>query len=155
MHVSFDEIRSVINLHLGDNRYQIDESQLSVIDSHNYSRILSRFITLDKIRENGKFVLEDESENRLQFDTPLQVVNHLQEDGRKGSYIQRYKGLGEMNPEQLWETTMDPEERSMLQVSIEDAIAADEIFTILMGDQVDIRRNFIETNALKVKNLDF
>jgi DNA gyrase subunit B len=99
------------------------------------------------------FALEGGAEERV-FQDLFEVLVHLLGEGRKGLYIQRYKGLGEMNPTQLWETTMDPEKRTLLQVRVDDKVEADNIFTILMGDQVDPRRQFIEENALNVRNLD-
>jgi len=82
------------------------------------------------------------------------LIDHILSVGKKGITVQRYKGLGEMNPEQLWGTTMNPEKRSLLQVTVDDAVLADEIFTTLMGDEVEPRRDFIYKNALDVSNLD-
>jgi DNA gyrase subunit B len=88
------------------------------------------------------------------FSNSADLVKEILESGKKGLSIQRYKGLGEMNPGQLWDTTMDPETRSLLQVTLEDVTGVDEIFTILMGDEVEPRRNFIQKHALEVRNLD-
>ena len=93
-------------------------------------------------------------DNKTRVVGPLGLVAAVMENGRKGVSIQRYKGLGEMNPEQLWETTLAPDVRSLLQVKIEHQTAAEKVFSTLMGDVVDPRREFIQSNALKVVNLD-
>ncbi len=96
----------------------------------------------------------EEGDNKTPLKSLTKILTYVMEGGKKGQYIQRYKGLGEMNPGQLWETTMNPETRVLLQVRIEDAVEADEIFSTLMGDEVEPRRKFIEEHALTVKNLD-
>jgi DNA gyrase subunit B len=99
-------------------------------------------------------ITEDKKDTSSLFTDKKSLLTYLLGDGKKGMVVQRYKGLGEMNPEQLWSTTMDPERRNLLQVKIEDAVESDEIFTILMGDEVEPRREFIQTNALEVTVLD-
>ena len=97
-------------------------------------------------------VVKNRKETYVYSDEELEKL--LDEIGREGIEIQRYKGLGEMNPEQLWDTTMNPETRTILRVDLEDAISADEIFTLLMGDKVEPRREFIQNNAKQAMNLD-
>ncbi len=121
-------------------------------ESAEYQRIAELGQTLTGLIGEGAYVARDAQ--RHEIGSFKEAMTWLFEQAKKGQSIQRYKGLGEMNPEQLWDTTINPEARRILQVRVEDAVAADDIFTTLMGDQVEPRREFIEKNALTVMNLD-
>jgi DNA gyrase subunit B len=121
-------------------------------ESAEYQRIADLARTLAGLIGEGAFVTR--ASDTHEVGSFKEAMKWLLDQAKKGQSIQRYKGLGEMNPEQLWETTINPETRRLMQVKIEDAVTADDIFTTLMGDQVEPRREFIEKNALSVTNLD-
>ncbi len=136
-------------------RYGISSGRLlnrDFFESGEYQAFKTLIQQLQELIGEGAYV--QRGERRKNVATFREVMDWLMDEARRGQHIQRYKGLGEMNPEQLWETTLDVNSRRLLQVQIEDVIGADEIFTTLMGDQVEPRREFIESNALNASNLD-
>ncbi len=139
---------------LGNVRSRIDKPVLEVLSSHEYHLLLQAYRQVSELCKNEKAFISKDGEEEATVEDRQDLLNFFLSRARKGIYVQRYKGLGEMNPDQLWETTMDPEKRILLQVKVDDAVEANEIFTVLMGDHVEPRREFIENNALNVANLD-
>ena len=135
--------RVTVYVHNLPHSYLLDAG---LLNSAEYARLLKNSKSWFKLLEEGAYL--QKGERRIQVNSFHQVWQHILQDSRRGMMIQRYKGLGEMNADQLWETTMDPENRHMLQVTIDDAIEADRMFSCLMGDDVEPRRAFIEENAL-------
>jgi DNA gyrase subunit B len=125
---------------------------LDLLSSAEFKKIKPIYASLVRLHASEIFV--QENGKKIRMESKDRLLDYLMESVKKGLVIQRYKGLGEMNPDQLWETTMNPEKRKLLQVKIDDFYEANDIFTILMGDQVEPRRKFIEENALNVQNLD-
>ncbi|AAR33338.1 DNA topoisomerase (ATP-hydrolyzing) subunit B [Geobacter sulfurreducens] len=147
-----DDGRVIVRL--GNLRIALDQHTLDLIGSYEYGLLVESYRKVRDIFGDGRAVVSSEGKELFATTIGLDLLSFFMDSAKKGLSIQRYKGLGEMNPEQLWETTMEPVNRTLLQVKIEDAIEADTIFTILMGDQVEPRRDFIEQNALNVSNLD-
>ncbi len=136
-----------------DGTSKVTQISSGLLTSLEYEEMLTHYKASEEIHDHEVILKVGESK-AASFKTMAEALDAILENTRNGINIQRYKGLGEMNPEQLWETTMDPERRTLSQVSVEDALQADQVFSLLMGDEVEPRRNFIETNALKVRNLD-
>jgi DNA gyrase subunit B len=150
--ISVDEEHSVQKLlyHQGSQTPRLIDYHL--LSSPEYLRLEALHKSIGAMDQPPFFVKVDSTTTK--FENRQGLIDHVMEIGKKDLQISRYKGLGEMNPDQLWATTMDPEKRTLLQVQINDKVFTDDIFTILMGDAVEPRRQFIEDNALEVKNLD-
>jgi DNA gyrase subunit B len=148
-----ENARYNIVLHLSD-----DESELitsNIIKSNEFKRLKNSYPLIRDflIEEEEKLYLETD-ESRLEITSFEQLQKTIDDRGQKGLTIQRFKGLGEMMPQQLWETTMDPKTRTLLKVNIEDAMLCDQLFDVLMGDKVEPRRDFIQTHAQYATNID-
>jgi len=152
--VYWDEENNLYGIEVRNTNGKEERTKIhwGLISSVEYQHLFQVYQEIQQLAPPPYVVFEDG--NKVVIEEEEGLLQSLGQLGKEGLTIQRYKGLGEMNPEQLWETTMNPQTRTLLKVTIEDAIEADEIFSILMGDEVEQRRKFIEENALMVQRLD-
>ncbi|NTU41462.1 MAG: DNA gyrase subunit B, partial [Nitrospirales bacterium] len=150
--ILFDEEHGTYSAELRRQNYKLDLSP-KFIQSPEYRELCHLYKEVIAIFGSGPYTLEIKGDSRT-VDSVTELLAVATESSKKGLSIQRYKGLGEMNPQQLWETTMDPEKRTFLQVTVEDTVKAEEIFTTLMGDHVEPRKDFIYKHALEARNID-
>ena len=149
-----DREHNLYSLQISDvtKKDQLVNIDYELCSQSDYRQCLKTYEEVRPFYEQGIKVIDGSKE--VNQEDPEELLRYINERGKEGITIQRYKGLGEMNPEQLWNTTMDPERRSLIKVSIDDAVEADQVFTVLMGSNIETRRLFIEENALTVRNLD-
>jgi len=159
--IEFDMERNIFEMDIYDKKEKkiLLRVGREILATNDYQRMLKGYERIKQFDKPPFFISARQSDAEIkkeyQFDDTASLFEFVMSEAKKGINIQRYKGLGEMNADQLWETTMNPEKRNMLQVEIEDAEKADEIFTLLMGEEVEPRRNFIQTHALEVSSLDY
>ncbi len=159
--ISWNPERNVYDLYVipDEDNPDLDQQPLKIGKGLVYSKEYQNLLMIDKKispynKAPFKVFFMEKNEDPVIIEDKEKLFSYIIEEGKKGLGVQRYKGLGEMNPDQLWETTMDPEKRTLLKVKVEDALDADEVFTVLMGEEVEPRREFIQNNALEVSTLD-
>ncbi len=151
----YDHPSGKVSIDTPEGELAVTFNQLENLSAYDYSQLVQEHRRLrEQLGEGGWEIEETGKEVRHTCRSWYEIQDFVTDFGKNGIYVQRYKGLGEMNPDQLWETTLDPETRTLKQVTVDDLVESDGMFTVLMGDHVEPRRNFIEENALRVKNLD-
>ncbi|MCD8213202.1 MAG: toprim domain-containing protein, partial [Campylobacter sp.] len=142
---------NILNSYVNDDEVRIYVQTESGLEEF----IVNDALFANPLYEEAVYINQKIKEREINFKKDvIEILDEIEKNAKKGAYIQRYKGLGEMNPEQLWETTMNPENRRLLKINIEDALSASDTFNLFMGDEVEPRRNYIQDHAKDVKHLD-